>query len=406
MQGAAQALTDAAQKTALQTVGLAFARAFLALRQPASRLEMPALSWDQKSYLQTMALNPDELQLYETLDGVKKTTWRDQLTPDERRDAKKLPSPGLTKLLTMAPELQTWRVLRVKAVIGPDVTNKLTTAGENVEEIVDALSAARGGDRLRRILMDPQLPPATKAQFMRDVKAKLPAAPDPFEAMKQCQPNYKLLGNDSSKDGKFASMEILKAFPLINFAKFGSVPPGKILEACKTAPDTDKRIPRKAGSIDIAQLTIKITTDKALANQLASDYFPKYARDGGIGTLGGCDVDIVGGRGGLPAYWVYDAKAGMTIGKAASEQVAQALAVDENPAYLTGGALIALPQALKMDFAASKQIKRPTAIDGLAFDQFQIVEDPAQCFGITAGGVGEVVVGPTKFSQTTPKKTF
>ena len=405
LQGPALALNDPAQRAAIQNpkVGLAFARAFLALRQPSSRLEMATLTWDQNSYLQTMALLPDEIAMYESLDAAKKVVWRDQLTPDERKDAKKMPAAGLTKLLTLPPELQTWRTLRVKAVIGPDVSSALTAAGENIEQIVDALSSSRGGDRLRRILMDPQLTPAIKSQFMRDVKAKLPTAPDPFEAMKQCQPQYKLLGNDASKDGKFATMEILKAMPIVNFANYGSIPPAKIAEACKDAPPSDASIPRKSGAVDMPMLLDKLK-DAAVAKDLGKKYFPSWARQN-LGNLSGCEVDIVGGRGGLPAYWTYDAKAGMTLGMPAND-VAGALAVDENPAYQTGGVIVGLPQAMKDQFAASKQIRRPTAIDGLAFDQFQIVEDPNQCFGITAGQMGEVVVGPTKFSQTTPKRVF
>jgi hypothetical protein len=400
-------IADEEQRTALRTVGLEFARAFLTLTSRPCRLEMARMGWQQKAAIQTMALTPDELFIYEqNLDGAKRVVWRDQLTVDERKDAKSMPPDALTKILTNASELQNWRTLRTKQVLSKQVVDGLIAAGENPDRIVNALSASRGGDRLRRILQDPQLPPATVTRFMLDVKAKLATIPDPFDAMKSVQPAYKLLGNDASKDGAFASMEILKALPIVNFAKFGSIPNESLIEACMSAPPSDARIPRSEGVVDKKKLETTLK-DENFKKELAMSYFPEHGKKG-IDKLAKCDLAIVGGRVGkelLPAYWMYDAKAQMTLAMKA-DAVSKALAVDENPDYLRGAVITALPDAIKTQYGAQGGIKRPTAIDGLAFDQFQLVDDPSQCFGITAGGMGEVTVAPIMFSQTTPKRTF
>jgi hypothetical protein len=401
-------ISDEEQRTVLRTVGLEFARAFLALTSRPCRLEMARLGWQQNAAIQTMALAPDELFIYEqNLDGAKRVVWRDQLTVDERKDAKTMPPDALTKILTIPSELQNWRTLRTKQVLSKQVVDGLIAAGENPDQIANVLSASRGGDRLRRILQDPQLPPATVVRFMLDVKAKLATIPDPFEAMKAVQPAYKLLGNDASKDGAFATMEILKALPILNFAKFGSIPTPQLIEACATAPESDNRIPRKSDKSVNKQRLAEVLTDDNLRKSLAMAYFPEYGKQG-LDKLSGCDVGIVGGRVGkelLPAYWMYDAKAQMTLAMKA-DAVSKALAVDENPDYLRGAVITALPDSIKAQYGAQGGIKRPTAIDGLAFDQFQLVDDPNQCFGITAGGMGEVTVAPIMFSQTTPKRTF
>ncbi len=54
--------------------------------------------------------------------------------------------------------------------------------------------------------------------------------------------------------------------------------------------------------------------------------------------------------------------------------------------------------------ALQNSVRRPTVWDGLQFDQFKAVEDPAQSFGVTSGGTAEVVVAPTAFSACVIKR--
>ena len=91
--------------------------------------------------------------------------------------------------------------------------------------------------------------------------------------MRQVQPQYKLLGNDASKDGKFATMEILKAMPIVSIARYGTVPTDSIVEACKEAPESEVAIPRRPDkTVDKAKLKQKLDADPAVAKTLGEKF--------------------------------------------------------------------------------------------------------------------------------------
>ena len=72
------------------------------------------------------------------------------------------------------------------------------------------------------------------------------------------------------------------------------------------------------------------------------------------------------------------------------------LGPEESPEYNEGFVIVELPAG---DPTLANRVRRPTVWDGLQFDQFAGVDNPAQCFGVTSGGTPEVVVAPTPLAS-------
>ena len=373
---------------------------FLALKTKAARLEMGTLPDGAKGKLAVLVLDETDRNTYEvTLSGPPRGVYRD-LTPDERRDMRTVASAKLIEMLNQPPKLDEWRKLRVTAAIGsnPQVAADLAAAGENVDQIVTALSTGTAGERLRRVIADPGFAnEGDKAGFIRATKAQLPGKADPFEAMKAARPAFVLKGKLATGDAGFDRMPIMKAFPLSNVWKYGTVPDDLAITALESQPAAaTPGVPRRPdGKVDRPATLAKLR-DGAFKATLAP-VFAKYIKS--VGSLAGCDFSLAGGPAVPMSYWMYDqAGVGLLAPDKTPGDVSKILAVDENPDYQLGFAIVSLPPQVKQAVAAAKGIRRPTAVDGLTFDQFAIA-DPSACYGVTSGGMNEVVVQSIKISQ-------
>jgi hypothetical protein len=391
---------QADEQEAFKQVGAAHQRTFLGLKSKPARLELVGLPEPAKAKLAVIVLNETERFTYENvLSGRPREVYRD-LTPDERKDLATLPGNQLTQILSEAAKLDEWRKLRNVAALGssPQVAADLAAAGENPEEIVKALSTGTAGERLRRVIADPGFAnEGDKAGYIRAVKAQLPGKSDPYEAMKAARPGFLLRGKPATGDPNFERMPIMKAFPLVNVWKYGTVPDDVATTVLETAPPSDKSIPRGPdGKVDRAQAAAKMR-DMPF-KQATAPLFARYIKS--VGSLAGCDLPLNGGPAVPMAYWMYDEQGlGLLAPDKSPGDVSKVLAVDENPDYQLGFAVVSMPPAVKQGVAAAKGIRRPTAIDGLTFDQFALA-DPSACYGVTSGGMNEVVVSTVQVSQT------
>lgn len=108
------------------------------------------------------------------------------------------------------------------------------------------------------------------------------------------------------------------------------------------------------------------------------------------------DSYLIAGARGAASYWSADmGMCNLVMSGAEDDAIIRALAIDESPEYQSGFIVVRMPPATKQAWANKAQgIRRPTAVDGLGFDQFKDAGSDTKCLGVTSGGMPEVVVEP------------
>ena len=207
--------------------------------------------------------------------------------------------------------------------------------------------------------------------------------------MEELQPTYRLKGKLTQADSEFANIPVLKAVPHETMVKFGTLK--------GTFATTLLTVIGKAGD---ATAEATMVSGEAEGQAMRTSAFHAWRAAGGVlDPTTHIESYSIQGRGEAGAYWMYDGGAAAALKpEKTGHDIIKLCAIEESPEYNTGFTIFRLPST---DAALAARIRRPTTWDGLQFDQFAIVEDSGQCFGVTSGGMGEVVVAPTAMSACT-----
>jgi len=391
---AATLLTALPDRSAFKALNPVERRAYPAVNA-ALRSEFLVLpAWPDRNAVTVMVANPAHLTQYESLGGAALRTEYRKITPDERDDLTKTPATEVAQILADPLKMQEWRTWRnCKAIEGnPTVAAALgINAADPIKfaEEIGKLSIDKAGERIRRLVNE------VGFENAGDRESSLVAVRDsvknegkaPFKAMEDLKPSWVLKGKLTKNDGGWKRIPILKAIAHTAMVQYGELDAG-FKEKLLTA--NGKNDP--AGKADF----------EANRPVLVPAYLRKWKNAGNSfdpeAHLKSYEVQ---GRAGAGAYWMYDAGAAAVLDPALSGQdIIKMCAIEESPEYNDGFTIVELPS----NDALQNSVRRPTVWDGLQFDQFKAVEDPAQSFGVTSGGTGEVVVAPVAFSACIIKR--
>ena len=77
---------------------------------------------------------------------------------------------------------------------------------------------------------------------------------------------------------------------------------------------------------------------------------------------------------------MYDGDAAAVLdGEKSGQDIIKLCAIEESPEYNSGFSILERP---KSDETLASKVRRPTTWVGLQFDQFAIVDDSNQCYGV------------------------
>ncbi len=352
--------------------------------------------WQDRTAIVVMQASATHFALYSGLaTAAEKTKFR-AITPDERQGLTTTPAPQVSLLLADEAKLNEWRTYRnVQAVsANPAVLGALgVTDPLNAPLIAEELakiSTGKAGERMRRLITEQGFEtPSNREDSIKDIRDRVKAGADPWAAMEAAKATWVLKGKLTKADGSFQNVPILKAIPYLSMCQYGRLDAGfkdELITATGKTPDAATR-----AAFDADQ-----------GNQAAAG-FRAWKNAGGVfNPSTHITAYSVQGRGNAGAYWMYSAAMVAVCDPAVGGQdVIKACAIEESPEYNMGFVIVQLPTT---DPTMANTVRRPTMWDGLQFDQFAGVDSPTQCFGVTSGGTGEVVVAPTSFSACVVKR--
>jgi len=291
----------------------------------------------------------------------------------------------------------------------------LSLTEAKTEDAVSALSAGGAGERIRRVMADTGFEnPADKLGYIKAVWDDFSSAPGKvaLDVMWTHRPAFVMKGKQAKNDAAWNSVPIAKAISLSSIAKYGSLTEATVNDMCTQAQgkapeygmnpallpklDANGKWHDAAGKFTSAPGAKR--ADPAFKDGFIAPGFPKYAK--GHFSQGMVDSYTIAGARGAASYFSADmGMVNLVMSGAQDDAIIKACAIDESPEYQLGFIVVAMPDATKQAWANKAQgIRRPTAVDGLGFDQFKDAGDNAKCLGVTSGGMPEVVVEPVPLS--------
>ncbi len=390
---AATSISDAGKRTAFRALTPVEQRTFAAPELDAALRDafLAFTRWQDRTAVTVMLASPAHLGLYKRLASeAERTTFRG-LTPDERGDLATVSLGEVATLLTNEAVLNRWRTWRnaeairgdkrAIAALGVADPNDMTAIGNELARV----SSGRAGERMRRLINEQGFEvPVHREHGIRDIANMVRGGMDPWAAMEAAKPSWMLKGRLTKNDGGFRTVPVLKAVPHLTMVQYG-VLQADFVDALITAQ----------GQTPDATTRAALLADQS--NQ-AKAGFRAWKASGGVfnPSLHVASYSIEG-RGNSGAYWMYSADMVAICDPAVGGQdVIRACAIEESPEYNEGFVIVELPAG---DPTLANRVRRPTMWDGLQFDQFAGVDNPAQCFGVTSGGTPEVVVAPTPLAS-------
>ena len=285
----------------------------------------------------------------------------------------------------------------------------LTLNDAQTHDAVSALSAGQGGERLRRVMADTGFErDADRFAFMKQVWQNYTAAAgakDPITCMWDARPAYVMKGKPSKNDAAFNNVPIAKAISLTSIAKYGALSEGVVDQMARAAKQTPADYgaaatalplpqPGKDPLTSVGEQAKAKRTDQGFKDAFIAPAFPKFAK--GRFSKAMVDSYTIAGARGAASYWSADANmCRLVMAGAEDDAIIKACAIDESPEYQSGFIVARMPAATKQAWVAKAQgIRRPTAVDGLGFDQFKDAGDENKCIRVTSGGMPEVVIEP------------
>jgi hypothetical protein len=227
------------------------------------------------------------------------------------------------------------------------------------------------------------------------------------------RPNYVMKGKLAKNDAAWNSVPIAKAISLASIAKYGTLTEATVnqmAQAAKsnpadygTAANALPTLDRQGNWHDAAgrftQAPGTKRADPSFKDSFVAPAFPPFAK--GRFSASMVESYTVAGARGAASYFSADlGMVNLVMSGAEDDAIIKACAIDESPEYQTGFIVIRLPNTTKQAWANKAQgIRRPTAVDGLGFDQFKDAGSDTKCLGVTSGGMPEVVVEPVPLSQ-------
>ena len=329
------------------------------------------------------------------------------VTPDERNDLGTMTRRNAQVILESDTEWQLWNTGRVNAVLRADISlagRLLAECGSNTTLLQTTLvdmCAGRAGERLRRILADPGFEnDQTKVDFFKALRTALyaPSAGEPIAIME----NLASTGGFTKKGKKHVpdvSTEISKAYPLVDLICYGT-PTSALITRILTATSGHADYPKDSSGTPKATAAAARDWASGALNRVKSNLVLAFLRGGGTfnyqADISNWQDATISGGGGV-AYWIYHAGLdASTLAAYKLDVIRQKLAIEEQPRYEGGVLLVDLKRAITTaTTTAAPEVRRPTAIDGIWYDQFQF-QDASKTYGITSGGTGEVMVTTVK----------
>jgi hypothetical protein len=324
------------------------------------------------------------------------------MTPDEWDELTAMEAADAVDILKKDTALAEWRnarnseALKTQTTLTARLVTRLGNPNE-IGELLVQLSEGEAGERLRRIILDQAFEVLNdKIDYIMGVRdLVVNNKKKPIDAMWDLKPNYVLKGKPTKPDW---DVPVSKAIPLTWLVLYGQPLPHlikRILDANITHPEC----PKKSEPGRDGKPQVDISKWSSLDQGVRSDMAIKYFQTGGPFNPK-ADIGSFAVRSGVPlAYWMFDKDQHTAALAAKSKQeIIEALAIEETPDYQYGLVYVSLTKwgRERVEDAAQAggpQMRRPTAIDGLGFDQFKLVMDNTVTFGLTSGGTGEVVVG-------------
>lgn len=402
----AKAISNTSIQTGFKTLSTSHQRVLLKLKTDQARSRFITTS-GCRSAVEVITATASHMDFYEKL-FHSQAACRDkfeQITPDERGDLTKIQRVDAEAILADATRFTEWNVSRVAA----ELKKNLPLAAQLVRDINDAgkvqtdllgLCEGQGGERLRRVAADPGFEvEQTKVDFVKDVRALMVTGKKSWDAMQELQPRYILKGKPTTID---PAVEVSKAIPLVSIIAYNTCSPAlidRILAANTSDPDYPK-ITRTNPDGSTTEVN-----DPAAKTKWSGRGFPKskftmkYLTGGGAFSMSDMSSVRITGRNDI-AYWTYDPSvSGAMLASYTLDEIRQKLAVEESPDYAGGVLLVDLKKPATTALrTAAPQVRRPTCLDGLTFDQFALA-NPSLTYGVTSGGTGEVIVSGVDISQ-------
>lgn len=422
LQTAARSISDPAQQDKFKGLNDVKKGVFAKLRSAQAKSRFLA-GGDPPDRIQLIVINAANLALYESLFGGAPATALpvfEAMTPDEWTDLGKMALNLCVDLLKDTTKLNDWRTGRATQALqaNADVAAQLSLNKDDAAELetyLQPVAAGRAGERLRRVIADPAFESeSTKGDFIKEVRDQVVVGhKEAWQAMTDSQGGYILKGTpcDISQKVDGLPVEITKAVPMVTLIQYNPASTDlikRILDAASSHADC----PKTTG-VDASGSPAQVPDYSAwggLSGDAKGALAGVYLSGGGSAAFDPMS-DLTGFslRSGFPmAYWMFDSAALVACMRAPTVGEIQAiLAVEESTAYESGLVIFDLSEAGKqrlLNDPEGSKIRRPTAIDGLQFDQFMMVEDPDQSYGVTSGGAGEVIVGTVTNADVTVKR--
>lgn len=396
---------------------------YLSLNGAAQRAEFFGFDNQTRAKVRVLRLEKaDHFNLYDSeADQNVRRIWRD-LTPDERNDLTKSGMAGVRDYLTNTngKSLEKFRKDRNLALLqsNPALMTKLAGAltlnDVQTQDAVSALSAGQGGERLRRVMADTGFErESDKFSFIKQVWQSYTAAAgtkDPISCMWEARPSHVMKGKPSKNDAAFNNVPIAKAISLASIAKYGTLTEGVVEQMARSAKQNPAEYGAAASALpapqpgkeplsSVAEQAKAKRADQGFRDAFVAPVFPKFAK--GRFSKAMVDSYTIAGARGAASYWSADANmCRLVMAGAEDDAIIKACAIDESPEYQHGFIVVRMPTATKQAWAAKAQgIRRPTAVDGLGFDQFKDAGDESKCIGVTSGGMPEVVIEPVPLAS-------
>lgn len=307
-------------------------------------------------------------------------------------------------------------VLRSNPTLLANLAGAMGLNDAQTQDAVSALSTGAGGERVRRVMADTGFENhADKLSFLKEVWTAFTAArgaKSPIDIMWDIRPRYVMKGKLAKNDAAWSSVPIAKAISLTSIAKYGTLTEATVnqmAQAAKADPSgygaAAAAAPRQDAQGNWHDAQGRFTqapgakrADPAFKDAFIAPAFPKFAK--GRFTQAMVESYTIAGARGAASYFSADmGMVNLVMSGAEDDAIIKACAIDESPEYQSGFIVVRLTDATKNAWAAKAQgIRRPTAVDGLGFDQFKDAGSDSKCLGVTSGGMPEVVVEPVPLS--------